>query len=488
MDAERRLEAGAQQIAAGSISAVRGELDLIQTRIRRHLHNTGGVDGEIQRSVQSATNEGKLRLKQQRIKFENASEVARLPPSVNDAGQPDKRADVAVGTWQKYGAWFEANLKSLEGIAARARAEPRHYALDEQDALKLSTATLRERFDVIAQEEYQRWLESDSAHEVFSAQLLELRAQVLKTSLQLWSVGSDVLRQWYEKFPQRDAESALTGHVKRWEHRALTTEIVQGLSRDRGLALASIIKELDALATEEAREVPVVRERLQVWVHPTSHHFDAGFSGDFLERVRGAIVKVGLQLRPPASVPPLELCLQTLLRELVCERHPLNNPRIARLNKDQRNRYTWAPTSGDSITPDSGQILNVCEALRWYCHRLMGLLDSPDVVLRIKSAANSSSGVSGPLGSTQRRGRLPNQKRRDALHKAIAKHGNGWRDHLSDIFKELDEQEVPMGDYEGYKIDFGDGQNQEASKWDDLDLATDAQRRKIIDFLRKYAK
>jgi hypothetical protein len=117
--------------------------------------------------------------------------------------------------------------------------------------------------------------------------------------------------------------------------------------------------------------------RLRVWVHPDSHHFEGGYSGDFLERARFTVTNVGLQLRSPRDVPPLDFCLRTLLRELVCEREPLNHPQIERLNSEQLGRYVWAPYSGNSITPEAGEVLNLCEALRWYCQRLIGLLDLP---------------------------------------------------------------------------------------------------------------
>lgn len=93
----------------------------------------------------------------------------------------------------------------------------------------------------------------------------------------------------------------------------------------------------------------------------------------------------------------------------------------------------------------------------------------------------------GPEEVTERRGRRRNQGRRDAIHSAIAKQGDEWRDHLSDIFAELDGNDVPLGDFRGREIDLGDGQSAKVWKWDDLDLAQGKQRNQIIDVLRKYA-
>ena len=95
-------------------------------------------------------------------------------------------------------------------------------------------------------------------------------------------------------------------------------------------------------------------------------------------------------------------------------------------------------------------------------------------------------GSSGPEETTSRRGRRRNQGRRDAIHSAIAKHGDEWRNHLNDIFKELDREDVFLGDLQGQEIDLGDGESMKVRKWDDLDLAVGEQRKKIIDVLRKY--
>jgi hypothetical protein len=92
---------------------------------------------------------------------------------------------------------------------------------------------------------------------------------------------------------------------------------------------------------------------------------------------------------------------------------------------------------------------------------------------------------SGPEEATRRRGRRRNQRRRDAIHNAIAKHGNEWRDHLNDIFNELDREDVFLGKFQGKEIDL-DGESMKAYKWEDLDLAQGKQRKQIIDVLRKY--
>jgi hypothetical protein len=88
--------------------------------------------------------------------------------------------------------------------------------------------------------------------------------------------------------------------------------------------------------------------------------------------------------------------------------------------------------------------------------------------------------------TSKRRGRRPNPERREAIREALSKHGDQWRDHLHEIFSELDGAAVSLGDFQGVKISLGDGESQTATKWEDLDLAEGEDRARIIDALRKY--
>jgi hypothetical protein len=70
--AEKDLQTAAQQIAAGTISAIRGDLDLMNTRTRKHQNRPGGhLNREIDAAMKSALKEGALRLKRQRIKAQD---------------------------------------------------------------------------------------------------------------------------------------------------------------------------------------------------------------------------------------------------------------------------------------------------------------------------------------------------------------------------------------------------------------------------------
>ncbi len=107
--------------------------------------------------------------------------------------------------------------------------------------------------------------------------------------------------------------------------------------------------------------------------------------------------------------------------------------------------------------------------------------------------AQSSVPVSTPenaslrvLKTSKRRGRRPDQERRDAIRTTIRAHGGQWREHLEDIFTELDRRKVSLGNFQILRMDLDDGQSARVSTWADLGLAEGEQRRQIVDVLRKY--
>jgi hypothetical protein len=70
-------------MAAGSISGIRGQLDLMVKRTNRPWSHSGGhLNREISASMQSALKESKLRLKRQRIKINNPA----TPPDIGHSG------------------------------------------------------------------------------------------------------------------------------------------------------------------------------------------------------------------------------------------------------------------------------------------------------------------------------------------------------------------------------------------------------------------
>lgn len=86
--AERDLRTVAQEIAAGTISAIRGELDLLAKRTNMPLTDAGGyLNREIDAAMNSALKEGVLRLRRQRIASLNSES-----PLQRGGGQPSKMA------------------------------------------------------------------------------------------------------------------------------------------------------------------------------------------------------------------------------------------------------------------------------------------------------------------------------------------------------------------------------------------------------------
>ena len=153
-----------------------------------------------------------------------------------------------------------------------------------------------------------------------------------------------------------------------------------------------------------------------------------------------------------------------------------------------------APDFKHRLVPDfiPRMIAQIRRDQSWYPHNQEDLTYflAPRIKrwLNLPTATRSENASENPAKRTTRKsGRHANLKRRDAIHSAITQHGNEWRDHLSEIFTELDSNDVSLGDFEGREIDLGDGESAKVWKWEDHDLAQGEQRKQIIDALRKYA-
>jgi len=113
---------------------------------------------------------------------------------------------------------------------------------------------------------------------------------------------------------------------------------------------------------------------------------------------------------------------------------------------------------------------------------------SDEVTVEPRDPGSSAPILADPsLKSGRKRGRRANVERTDAIRSAITKYGGSWRNHLGEIFRELDAAAVPLEAFGKMKIDLGQGHSANTLKWDDLDLAEGNQLREIIDSLRKYA-
>jgi hypothetical protein len=89
--AEANLRTIAQQIAAGTIAAIRAELDLKNKRTREHQIQPGGyLNREIEGAMNSALQEGLLGLRRQRItaekSFSSGSELPTNWPAASASG------------------------------------------------------------------------------------------------------------------------------------------------------------------------------------------------------------------------------------------------------------------------------------------------------------------------------------------------------------------------------------------------------------------
>jgi len=83
-------------------------------------------------------------------------------------------------------------------------------------------------------------------------------------------------------------------------------------------------------------------------------------------------------------------------------------------------------------------------------------------------------------------GRRPREGRRHVIQEEMAKYGDGWRDHFSEILEALDRREVALDGF-SRKIDLGEGRPKRVSSWQDLDLTEGNERKKVLDAFRKYA-
>jgi hypothetical protein len=86
--AEKALEKTAAEMTAGTVSAYRGELDLMEQRTRTP-HTTGAGNREIETAAKSAVREARLKLKTQRIHVERSISASAPAPSVS---KPAKHA------------------------------------------------------------------------------------------------------------------------------------------------------------------------------------------------------------------------------------------------------------------------------------------------------------------------------------------------------------------------------------------------------------
>jgi hypothetical protein len=214
---------------------------------------------------------------------------------------------------------------------------------------------------------------------------------------------------------------------------------------------------------------------------------DGGLDSEFRSRFEDIATQAAIALGNPANVSAVPFWVCCLCLDLL------------------QNRPELAETELLQSVPAGGLITHLLRASAAYCSRLAAMADRKtndsasaetsaqpasailDESSRPPKGTAADESVSMEISkSGKRRGRRANPERREAIRDAITKQGNAWRDHLPEIFAELDTQAVALGDLQGMRIDLGDDQSVIVSKWEDLDLAIGDDRGKIIDVLRKY--
>jgi hypothetical protein len=271
-----------------------------------------------------------------------------------------------------YTEWFVANLAGLEEIVATL--VPGLTRIEESDFRRFTGRYVEIRFDELVQPRYQEWQLDKGKLDGFGHILDETRHELITELGIAWSSGSEPLKAWCEEHLPIYERVGFDSRELRWQHRAHTDQIMRCCRSDANAQLENLIKELERLASEETRELLDERDsrRVQVWVFPTGHDIRSGYSGDYLERVRIVIEAVGKLLFPSAGTNALDHSLRLLLTELICENEPIDDPRLLRLDSQQRHRYCYT-LEGNEV---KGEIRRVCEALMWYCRRLSSLLET----------------------------------------------------------------------------------------------------------------
>ena len=144
--AEKLLKTSAQQIAGGSISAVRGQLRLRSVRLRIPEEGQGlPWHLEIERSMDSALKEGLLRLRRQRIQYQN-SESSLQRESPTDSGGGARAAVPTIGGTSGNTSKAEEIRPSTPQIIKK-RGRPQKIADEKKTAalqLKASGGTNKE--------------------------------------------------------------------------------------------------------------------------------------------------------------------------------------------------------------------------------------------------------------------------------------------------------------------------------------------------------
>lgn len=261
---------------------------------------------------------------------------------------------------ESFREWFQRRLVWLEGLAANSN--PRIHLIEEREVIENSITSALRMFDSRAEQLYL----SHQARSSFHAQLVKAQAAVHAEVMDAWALGSETLKSWGADNVGTLLPLYLTDRVWNWEHRFERALVVQAVVRNR-VEIAALLEALERLSAQESK---VGASRTVVFIAWDGYSFQSIGSGLFQEALLAAIRRLGLALGGDRN--PVQFCLDQLLAELICEIRPIPDPDVSRLSHDQLYTYLSTAYSAESLTPTNGFVNDLCEALQWYCRRLIG--------------------------------------------------------------------------------------------------------------------
>lgn len=532
---ERALETVALQMASGVSARVRGRLDLIEERTKRYLGvpaHTDYIHREIETAKKHAVREGKLQLARRRMEIGRSGPATQWPRTASlETPEEERIAQASEGSAPRGARMGRPGFTTdhkREFSELLAGGIELHAINCHPDKLPFGPWTIVcDRGDAATKARLKSQFRA-AARKAAIAAGAPRRAHVLN-----WWVGELAGSQnlpFMQGLIQRSIDYCVELETNAAELAPIVggENMTLGLSRDRYPCDRPVAY---WLYDEQHQALPNAPEELEFW----QQHIWKGFDESIAELVRHPrkprrwMDKNGISQCEPKEET------RRRLRAQIENRTVLLDAWILGLSYDlavlQANHTVDLGLPIEAAMQSFGEAARVLErdvrlawqrsarlwGLSWLKqerrgvdltqpHRVVAadlrhLLTSPTAIRAFpartedessKNLVTPQSAVEGDRQSWsgedvgKKRGRRRDQKRWDAIRSAMSTHGEDWRNHLGEIFQALDGNEVAMGDLYGREIDLGDGQTTNASKWDDLDLARGAERRRIIDALRKY--
>lgn len=322
-----------------------------------------------------------------------------MPVELHGPSEPSEaeilQALIAKPYEYAFAEWFESRRVFLATMVRNHN--PRIHTIEENEVGAMATLSAVRMLDERSEAIYHRFVRSPNALQ----EALDLRrAEVFDEVMSPWITASELLRTWSIAHIQFGVNRGLADQVCKWMHRAARARIVQALIPYGPASLLAVIVRVENLSTQWSQdEVAPSKGSATVWVAKTGEFsFSNIGSGLFQERLLSVARDLGTLMG--ATSNPDKFCLRALFCELAFEYRPLSDPDVVRLSDDQLWRYLNTSLSGDSLIPSSGYVENLCEALEWYCRRLLGILNQSG---RLGSAFHETAdtGASHPARGTR---------------------------------------------------------------------------------------